>query len=436
MNVIHFIDYFIDPVYRGPMIGSILMSLSSSLIGVFVFLKKRSLLGESLSHATYPGVVLGIILYASFFSFQSDWISLAVMIGASLTASMSLLLMNFLERRIKINSDTALCFSLSFFFSMGLIIASRLQFESPLLYKKSLIFLYGQVATMTDVHIAIYGVLSLFTMVFILSFFSSMQSVFFDREFSRSIGINVKTIDFLTFFFLILAIVIGISSVGIVLMSGMLIAPAVAARQFSNRLSVIFVLAAGFGVLSAVLGMIVSTELSFYTKLSFPTGPVIIFFAIVLALLSLFFAPKRGLLFRLVRLFLFKVRCVEENILKGIWQYQMKGFDQIKKSHPLSSFFLRCLISHMISSGWIYRTKEKEYFLTKDGEKKAQQIVRLHRLWEVYLADFLGVGAEKVHRSADQIEHIITGDLEMKLAQFLEHPTTDPHQKPIPEKRV
>ncbi len=58
--------------------------------------------------------------------------------------------------------------------------------------------------------------------------------------------------------------------------------------------------------------------------------------------------------------------------------------------------------------------------------------MRLHRLWEVYLADYLGVGAERVHRNAEEMEHIITPQLERELTMLLKDPKEDPHKQPIP----
>lgn len=433
--MIHFTEYFISPVYRGPLIGSILMCLVASIVGIFVFLKKRSLVSETLSHASFPGVVIGVFLASFFIEIRDPMLSIFIMVGAILFSSLSYFMLEYLEKKTIIKNDTALCYLLAFFFALGLLITSQMQFVAPLFYKKSLSFLYGQVATMTDQHIFLYGALLVFSLVLIILFYYPIKALLFDSLFFQGLGFSRKLIEGLISLLLLLAIVTGISSVGVVLLSGMLIAPCVAARQWTSKFLPLFFLSAFFGALSAVVGVIGSIELSLAYSLSFPTGPSIVFVASLLSLLSLLIAPKRGYLFRCYRLYVFKIRCIEENILKGIWQYSLQEKRRIKKFHSLSFISLFFLLIHMKYLGWIF-LKEKKVYLTKDGENKAKKIVRLHRLWEVYLADHLGIGVEKVHKSAEQIEHLLTEDLEKKLTQFLDDPKEDPHNKPIPTKEL
>jgi manganese/zinc/iron transport system permease protein len=86
----------------------------------------------------------------------------------------------------------------------------------------------------------------------------------------------------------------------------------------------------------------------------------------------------------------------------------------------------------MERQGWIKREKNDYYHLTKEGQQRAAKIVRLHRLWEVYLTNYLGMGGERVHRNAEDMEHILTPELERELTLLLKDPKQDPHQQPIP----
>jgi manganese/zinc/iron transport system permease protein len=97
---------------------------------------------------------------------------------------------------------------------------------------------------------------------------------------------------------------------------------------------------------------------------------------------------------------------------------------------------LRFILRKLVKEGWMSRTPSGGYRLTPEGKQWAAKIVRLHRLWEVYLADYLGVGIEKVHRSAEEMEHIITPDLEQELTLLLKDPKQDPHHQPIPPKEA
>ena len=93
---------------------------------------------------------------------------------------------------------------------------------------------------------------------------------------------------------------------------------------------------------------------------------------------------------------------------------------------------MRFILLQLSYNGWITSLSDGSYRLTNEGQIWAAKIVRLHRLWEVYLSDYLGVGAEKVHRNAEEMEHIITPQLERELTLLLQDPKRDPHHQPIP----
>lgn len=440
--------FFSDAVLRAPTIGSMLMCFSASLIGVVVFLRKQSLLGESLSHAAYPGVILGVIC-AGLLGFTEDQqaqLSLLIMAGAFLTALLGLGTIHFLEKKIKIRSDSSLCFVLSTYFGIGLTLASQVQFSYSSLYRQIQAYLYGQAATMTDVHILIYGSLSLLILITVLLFFKEIKTMTFDRNFAKSIGFPVRRIEAVIFVLTVLSVVIGIRSVGVVLMSAMIIAPAVAARQFTNRLSLMLCLAPIFGMLSGFLGNYLSIELARFDPLNYsgarftlPTGPMIVIVASCFCLIAILFAPERGLLLRMVRIARFRYRCLCENVLKTIWRMgpdMDQTFAQIAKYQSMSAPYLRFILWRLYRKGWLEKPGANRYKLTKSGKQLAAKIVRLHRLWEVYLAKCIGLGNERVHRNAEEMEHIITPELEQELILLLNDPKVDPHAQPIPPKET
>lgn len=436
--------YFTDAVLRGPTIGCMLMCLSAALVGVLVFLRKQSLLGESLSHASYPGVVIGIVIAAALGveEDQSFLLSFLIMLSACLSALLGLWTIHWLEKNIRVKSDSALCFVLSAFFGIGLTLASRVQFSYPIFYRQIQAYLYGQAATMTDAHILIYFILAVLVIALILFFYKELLVMTFDREYGKSMGIPVAYIDFFVFVLIVLAVIIGIRSVGVILMSAMLIAPAAAARQYTNKLSTLFILAGMVGLLSGFLGNYFSVEISRYLvqkyptdRLSLPTGPMIVITASLICLFSLLFAPERGVVLRVWRMRHFRYRCICENLLKSICREnpnQIFNFTYISKFQSLSPFYLRFIMWRLVKSGWINKISRDHYQLSPSGQIWGAKIVRLHRLWEVYLVDYLGVGAEKVHKNAEEMEHILTPSLEKELMELLKDPKKDPHHQPIP----
>lgn len=430
--------YFVDPILRAPTWGCMLMCLSASLIGVIVFLRKKSLLAESLSHASYPGVVFAIFALAAFFPAGSEWSFLAVLIGAFSSCFCALSAIEWLEKKGKVFSDAALSFVLSIFFGLGVVGSSALQGFFPSWSKQVQMLLFGQVATMTDVHIAIYASLAVGIILFLAILYRPLQAILLDTAYAKSLGIRVALINRFFQILLLLSTIVGMRSVGVILLSGMLIAPAVAARQYTNRLATMFWLSACFGVSSALLGYVLSVEASIYAgtlgdRFSLPTGPLIVLVSTFFAFFSLCFAPQRGIVFRLARIFLFKIRCLQENILKALWKKKVFTKEQLRASLPVSFLLFHWILWRMKVQGWLEK-KSDLYELTGDGYKRAAAIVRLHRLWEVYLTHYLGQDPHCVHRNAEEMEHILTPDLERRLTTLLANPKTDPHQQPIPER--
>lgn len=433
MNMWHF---FTDPVLRAPTIASMLMCLAAGLVGVLVFVRKRSLLGEALSHATFPGVTFAIVL-AGFFALETS-LPLLVLIGAFLSALLGFYLIDRMEKKLRVSSDAALAAVLSLFFGLGVTVASYAQNAYASLYRQMQAYLYGQAATLTDGHIFLYGMLVLLILLFILIFYKEILTICFDAQFAHSCGI-AKWIDLGIFVLIVLALVIGIRCVGVILMSAMLIAPAVAARQFTNRLHKMFLLAALFGSLSAFIGVYTSLLFSGTQaeRYSIPTGPMIVLVGGSIALFALLFAPRRGLLIRYIRIARFRGTCLQENLLKALWRLQLGGksvivFRDIAQCIGLSRLYLRLLVFRLVAAQDLEK-KGKYYSLTESGTKRGARIVRLHRLWEAYLVYCLGLRIERVHKSAEEMEHILTPELEKKLTELLDNPRHDPHDQPIPE---
>ena len=200
------------------------------------------------------------------------------------------------------------------------------------------------------------------------------------------------------------------------------------------------ILAAVFGLTSGFLGNYLSVELAQLPSLSdarlvWPTGPMVVVVASAICLLSLMFAPERGFFPRFLRIARFRYRCMCENLLKAIWRKKTESnvfFDDIIECQTASRLYLRIVLWRLQRQGWISKAGRSQYRLTQEGERWAARIVRLHRLWEVYLAHYLGVGGERVHRNAEEMEHIITPQIERELTLLLNDPKRDPHHQPIP----
>jgi manganese/zinc/iron transport system permease protein len=295
---------------------------------------------------------------------------------------------------------------------------------------------------MIDFHIYLYGAFFIVVAIFILIFYKEIQVSSFDPSYAKSLGIQVKLIDAVLLFLTVSAVIIGIRSVGVILMSAMLIAPAVAARQFTNRLSILLFWSVFFGAASGFFGNYFSVKLTEAfakwhpsSRVILPTGPMIVLSATAICLAALLFAPEKGIIARLLRMGHFKCRCLCENIIKLMWKSgaeQATHLNQITRAVSSSYLLAHSLLCLLRFQRLVIKEGQRSYRLTAEGRIKAARIVRLHRLWEVYLAHYLDVSADRVHRNAEEMEHILTPELEQKLTLLLEDPKEDPHKQPIP----
>ena len=273
-------DFLTDPILRGPTIGVMLMAVSAALVGCLLFVRKRSLIAETLSHATYPGVTLAAALCTTN-------LPIWILVGAFISALLGYWAVELLHSRFRVQTDVALTFVLASFFGIGVTIASLVQNTHTAAFRQIQSYLFGQAATMGDRHIVIYSILSLVVIASLVIFYRPLFAATFDRSFAKVAGLGQKRTETLLLILVGLSIVIGIRSVGVILLSAMFIAPAAAARQYSDRLSLMLVLAAMIAALSGLIGSY------FSVVFSLPTGPVIALVVGGIALLSLAFSPRR-----------------------------------------------------------------------------------------------------------------------------------------------
>jgi manganese/zinc/iron transport system permease protein len=422
-----FLEFFTDPVLMAPTIGCMLMCLVGAVVGTFSVLRKQALVGEMLSHACYPGVVLALALIGSAFE-------AVAMAGAFLSCIAGMVLVEFLQKKYKVSSDAALCFVLASFFGIGLTVLTALQQGMPLLYKQLQSYLFGQAATMTSDHLWLYAMLSITILLFVLIFYRLIQVTIFDPEYATVLGMNIPFAKMLLLILTVASVCVGIRSVGVVLMSSMLIFPSVTARFWTHKLVPLLFLSAFFGLLAGFLGVYFSHIWSVQFAVSIPTGPTIVIVSGLFFLFSCFFAPQRGLVMRLFRVILFMNRCKQENVLKALYKTGKTRFtqDELCKIFHASKANFHFFLCQLVRKGRIRRIPSNTYELTSSGLLWGRKIVRLHRLWEVYLVECCGVSKDRVHPSAEEMEHIITPEIESELEIILHHPRFDPHHQPIP----
>jgi manganese/zinc/iron transport system permease protein len=279
----------LDYTLRTVALGTGILGIVSGALGSFAVLRKQSLVGDAMSHAALPGIVLAFMLTRS----KS---SLVLVLGAALAGWIGMILIINIVRYTRIKEDGALALILSVFFGFGLMLLTYVQRLPDATQAGLDKFLFGQAAALLQQDVLIIGVLGGAALLVMALFWKEFKLLSFDHEFGATLGLPARGLDVLLTTLLVIAIVIGLQAVGVVLMSALIVAPAAAARQWTNRLSVMVALAGFFGALSGVSGAAISSA-----GAGLSTGPVIVLSASAIVLFSLLFAPNRGLVWRWVR---------------------------------------------------------------------------------------------------------------------------------------
>ena len=270
-------------------LGSTLLGIISGVLGSYAVLRRQSLLGDGVSHAALPGVVMAFLLTGS----KNTEV---LLLGALLTGLAATFLITRIVRHSRIRFDSALALVMSVFFGLGLVLLTYSQ-KMPNANQAGLKrFIYGQASTMLQRDVVLMAICGAVLLCVVILFWKEFKLFSFDSEFAETIGFGIGRLNLLLSFLIVLAIIIGLETVGVVLMSAMLIAPAVAARQWSNRLWLMVALAAVFGAASGVTGTLISSAAP-----GVPTGPVIVVCVTAITIFSLLFAPDRGILHQVYR---------------------------------------------------------------------------------------------------------------------------------------
>lgn len=291
MGILDYIQLvFSDYTLRTITLGTAILGGVTGMLGSFAVLRKESLLGDAISHAALPGIALAFLITGS-----KD--TNVLLIGALISGLVGTLWIRGITSKTHLKSDTALGLILSVFFGFGMLLLTFIQ-KQPNANQAGLDkYLFGQAATLVESDVWLMSIITGLCLIVLFLFWKEFKILLFDKDYAQTLGFNTKFIDVLITSFIVLAIVLGLQTVGVVLMSAMLLAPAAAARQWTNNLGVMVFLAAILGAFAGVFGTAISS-----TQNNLSTGPVIVLVASVFVLFSFIFSPKRGLLFKQIRL--------------------------------------------------------------------------------------------------------------------------------------
>ncbi|MFR0367980.1 metal ABC transporter permease [Candidatus Phytoplasma palmae] len=285
MNLNLIINCFTNYTVLKIFLGTSLLGFTSGILGVFIILKKKDLLGDTLSHAILPGIAISYI----YFKNTSEWV---IWIGAFGASIISLFLIEIIKKYSKIKSDTILSLILASFFGLGNILIAFIQKEnqdsSIAILEK---FILGQTALISKEHVLSVVVVAVITFILITFLWKEIKIFIFDEFFAKSLGFNNIIISLILNTLLIGVIVISLKMTGIILTSAFLIMPGVISRQISDKLFINACIASSVTFFSSFIGILISLEIE-----NMPTGPIIIIITTIFIFITCLFSNKHGIL--------------------------------------------------------------------------------------------------------------------------------------------
>ncbi len=288
------LDFVRDPTTGPVALCTAALGAVSGIIGTFAVVRRRSLQGDAVSHAALPGVALAYIL--------GGRTELTLVLGAAVTGWVAMAIVSGIVRTSRVPFDAALGGALAVFFGLGIVLLSYLQRHVPgAATVRPASYLFGQDAALIGLGdlVPVLGLGGAAVLIVGL-LWKEFKLLAFDPDFAASLGLPTRRLDLLLTALVVIAVVIGLQTVGVVLMSALIVAPAAAARQWSNRLGRVTLIAGAFGAAAGFLGTWLSLALS-APRATVPTGPTIVLVVTGFAVGSILLAPSRGVLWKIRR---------------------------------------------------------------------------------------------------------------------------------------
>jgi len=368
------IAFLTDFNIRNVVLGAALLGISSGVLGSFAVLRRQSLLGDTLAHASLPGVCLAFLIVGT-------RQALPTVLGALVVGTIAAFTVLLIIRRSRLKTDAAQGIVLSVFFALGIVLLTFIGNQNNAGQAGLESFLLGQAASILPADVRLMFHITLIACALVLVMWKAFKVISFDPGFAASLGIPVLSLELVMTAMVALAIVIGLQLVGVVLMASMLIAPAVAARQWVKSLEMMVLLAALFGMLSGVSGALLSSM-----GRGFSTGPLIVICASIIVMVSLFFAPERGLVWAAIKRRRHHTRLRTRQVLTDMYHIAEEHNDvnypiEIGMVNSLYGMRLETVFARLKEQGWLRYDQHmpeegRHVVLTDSGYQEAERILR------------------------------------------------------------
>ncbi len=252
------------PFMKNAILAGLAVAAAASLLGSFVVIRRMTFIGAGIAHSSFAGVVIGFLL------------GISPLVSALVFASFTGLSIGFLSRNYRIEEESAVGVFFPFSMALGIILLGFLKGYTPNIMG----YLFGDILLVGKTELYLSWISLILSLLFVGLFFREMVFSTFDEETAQVLGINTSLVYYLFLILTSLVIVVCIKVVGIILLSGLLVIPPLAALQFSRNMKAFIGLSVLFGIASFLAGILLSY------LLDLPSGATIIGSGFVLLLIS------------------------------------------------------------------------------------------------------------------------------------------------------
>lgn len=424
---------------RVVILGVTALGAASGVVGSFLLLRKRALLGDTISHATLPGIA-GAFMILVALGGDGKWLP-GLLLGAAVTGLLGAVLTAGISHVSRLKEDAALGIVLSVFFGAGVALLGIIQKMKTGSQAGLEAFIYGKTASMLASEAILIGLAAAVVILLCLTFYKEFRLVCFDPGFASAAGWPVFALDALLMALVVVVTVIGLQAVGLLLVIALLIIPPAAARFWSDRLGPMLLVATLIGAASGFLGAVASALTP-----DLPAGAVIVIVAAGFFALGLVFGPTRGVAARLVRLVRTRRRVARQHLLRALYEWlEAEGRVDAAEREPSEEAGIP-YVDLLEKRSWsrrqlsrLLRAAQREelirrgvgdtWVLTRRGFPQARRVVRNHRLWEQYLILHADIAPSHVDRDADEIEHVLGAELVEQLEAMMPR---EPAERALP----
>jgi len=417
--------------------GTGLLGIASGVIGSYAVLRRRALMGDALAHASLPGICVAYLILG-------ERNLPAMLFGALIAGSVGVLIITLLRHTTRIKEDAAIGMVLSVSFGLGMVLLRNIQ-NQPSGNRAGLnAYIYGKAASMVRSDVEMISAVCAVVLIVSCLLYKEFKLLSFDRAFAATQGWPTLALDIVMMGLLVTVTVVGLPAVGVVMMAAMLIIPGASARFWTERLGVMLLLAAVFGLMTGVVGTWASAANAALTA-----GPVIVLVGTAGFVISMLFAPGRGIVARAARYLALRRRTARENVLRTLYELAEQAqpivpsdqpptgmtatspctIEQLTRLRAWTPAHAHRLLNRCIRDGLVRPAPPDRFTLTPKGLAAAAAVVRKHRLWEMFLIHEANIAADHVDRDADSIEHVLGPETLAHLERLLRQ------EKRLPEKR-